>query len=152
MQLTPHFRLEEFTRSQTADRFGIDNAPPAEVLDAIRDVTAPSMELCRVLLGHPVTVTSGFRCKTLNTQIKGSKGSKHIRGLAVDFVCPGYGTPREIIQRLSDCRVPYAKIIEEFGRWVHIEFHGEPADRFIYFAERSNAGVKYHRVNPDSLI
>ena len=36
MQLTANFTLEEFTRSTTADRLGIDNTPNAQEIANIR--------------------------------------------------------------------------------------------------------------------
>ena len=56
MQLTQHFTLAELTKSSTAERLGLDNTPPPEVLPALTS-TAEMLERIRSTLGVPVTVT-----------------------------------------------------------------------------------------------
>ena len=36
MKLSEHFDLSEFTHSQTADRLGIDNAPPTNLFTKLQ--------------------------------------------------------------------------------------------------------------------
>lgn len=42
----------------------------------------------RKSLGHPLTVTSGYRCPEHNKKIGGAKGSKHMQGIAADIAMP----------------------------------------------------------------
>ena len=91
MLLSNNFSLEEFTRSETADRVGIKNRPLFEhVLNL--SYLASRMEAVRRLLGdRPLTITSGYRCHKLNVAVGGSATSDHTRGLACDFIKPlGY--------------------------------------------------------------
>lgn len=123
-RFTEHFALEEFTVSETAARRGLKNVPPAgsrEMRNLER--TAGVMERVRSLLGDkPVLITSGYRAPKVNAAVGGSKSSAHMHGLAADFSCPGFGTPREICRRLE----PYMKelgidqLIHEFNSWVHL--------------------------------
>jgi zinc D-Ala-D-Ala carboxypeptidase len=123
-QLTAHFALEEFTDSQTAARKGIPNVPPVGSPErANLKRTADVMEEVRTLLGDkPILVSSGYRSPAVNAAVGGSKSSAHMSGLAVDFSCPGYGTPRAICVALS----PHMKalgidqLIHEFDSWVHL--------------------------------
>lgn len=127
-QLSPNFTLEEATHSQIAIRQGIDNTPTdIETLERIRQ-TAEQMELVRSLLrDEPVTVSSWYRSPALNTAVGSGPTSAHLLGLAVDFICPGFGTPLEIARHLaSNSRgtpLRYDQIIHE-GSWVHIGFLG----------------------------
>jgi zinc D-Ala-D-Ala carboxypeptidase len=121
-QLSPHFHLTEFTYSQNASRAGIDNTPgPAEVLNLVH--AAQGMEAVRTLLhSQPITVTSGYRSPAVNRLAKGSsKTSAHMTGHAVDFICPAYGTPLEICERLAESGLEFDQLIQE-GTWVHIAF------------------------------
>lgn len=120
MNLTPHFTLEELTFSDTAQRLGIDNTPDNGVRDNLQ-LAANGMEMVRKLLGEPIRVNSGYRCKTLNTAIGGAKSSAHMDGLAVDFTCSNYGQPIAIVKALETGAVPFDKVIHE-GTWVHISF------------------------------
>ena len=123
MNLSPHFTLAEFTHSQTAARYGIDNDPPAHVLPKLA-ATAAGMELVRALLGKPITVSSGYRSSTLNRLLKGSKSSQHMAGEAVDFTCAAFGTPVDIVAAIVASDIPYDQCILEFGArgWTHISF------------------------------
>lgn len=91
MLLSKNFRLEEFTRSETADRVGIRNRPLFEhVLNL--SYLASRMEVLRRILGdRSITITSGYRCHQLNMAVGGSATSDHLKGLACDFIKPaGY--------------------------------------------------------------
>jgi uncharacterized protein YcbK (DUF882 family) len=43
------------------------------------------LDRIRTDFGHPITVTSGMRCKAHNKVIGGAKNSYHMKGLAVDL-------------------------------------------------------------------
>jgi len=118
MNLTPNFTLQELTISQTAERHGIDNTPDSEQIINLKRVCTV-LEAVRATIGRPVVVSSGFRCYDLNTAVGGSKKSRHMRGLAVDFYINSL-TPREVIDAVKDI-VPYRTLIDEFGRWVHLD-------------------------------
>jgi zinc D-Ala-D-Ala carboxypeptidase len=122
--LTDHFTVEEFTDSQTAARHSINNVPSPssrewQNLHRIANV----MEKVRTLLGDkPILISSGYRSPAVNTAVGGSKSSAHMSGLAADFTCPGFGTPRAICTKLE----PHMKalgidqLIHEFNTWVHL--------------------------------
>lgn len=143
MKLTPHFSLEELTRSSTAARLGIDNTPSEEVLHNLQE-TAERMEILRKLLGvysSPIYVDSGYRSPELNKAVGGSKTSAHLTGLAVDFVCPSVGTPKEIVQVLARSGLQFDQLIQE-GTWVHVSF--DPRMRGQVLTARFGAsGVTY---------
>jgi zinc D-Ala-D-Ala carboxypeptidase len=126
--LTEHFTLEEFTDSQTAARKGIPNVPPVgspERANLMR--TAETMELVRMMLGDkPVLVSSGYRSPAVNAAVGGSKSSAHMSGLAVDFSCPGFGTPKAICKKLEPRmrELGIDQLIHEFDSWVHLGLTG----------------------------
>lgn len=121
-QLSPHFSLEEMTFSQTAARRGIDNTPPEGVRQRL-ETTAARMEGVRRALGEkPIRVSSGYRSPALNDAIGGSDTSAHTLGWAVDFTCPGFGTPLQVAKALAESGIPFDQLIHEHGSWVHISF------------------------------
>ncbi len=119
MKLAPHFTLEEFTTSQEAARRGINNEPSAVIVANLTRL-ADTMEQVRNYLGHPIVISSGYRSPTLNTAIGGSKTSAHVKGLAADFTCPGYGTPLDVAKALAKSGIVFDQLIHEYGRWVHL--------------------------------
>lgn len=114
--LTPHFTLEELTHTDT----GLRNFPDDETLDALRR-TAHQMEHVRELLGHPIIVSSGYRSPAVNHAVRGAPESAHCWGFAVDFVCPGFGTPWEVATRIAGSPIKFDQLIREYG-WVHLSF------------------------------
>ena len=118
-ELTPHFSLEELTRSEAAARLGIDNSPPVELLAVLAD-TAQRMEDVRTLLGAPITVHSGYRNAAVNHLVGGVPTSAHLTGHAVDFVCPSWEND-DIATRISCSSIQFDQLILEYG-WVHISF------------------------------
>ena len=141
MRLTEHFRLEEFTRSTTATRLKIDNHVPDELMANIQ-LTANQLEFVRKALAHPIIITSGYRCPTLNSQVGGSQTSTHTKGLAVDFHS-AYGNPKQICQRLITAGVEFDKIIQEYNQWVHIEFSYSNQRRRVITAVKQNGKTIY---------
>jgi uncharacterized protein YcbK (DUF882 family) len=130
MNITEHFDLQEFIRSETAARRGIDNTPNEQILANIKRV-AERMEDVRKLLGFSIHITSGYRCSALNKLIGSKPTSRHVQGLACDFVCPEFGNPREIVEKLRDSDVMFDRVIlEHFNPntgdgWVHLDLGSE---------------------------
>ena len=137
MRLTEHFSLEELTASDTAARLGIDNTPSAEILATLK-ATAQRMEHVRLILGHPIEVTSGYRCAAVNRAIGSKDTSAHVLGHAVDFRCPGFGTPLAVARALAGYvdELEFDQLIHEFRRWVHISFHPHARRQRLTIDER----------------
>ncbi|RJR29567.1 peptidase M15 [Candidatus Microgenomates bacterium] len=117
--LTKNFPLAEFCFSETAERHGIVNElPPELLLNAKR--MCEYMEEVRAILGHkPITCTSGYRNPQVNRLVRGSKTSAHMKALAMDFRCYKYGTPFQIAEVLASVLVDFDQLIYE-GTWVHL--------------------------------
>lgn len=129
MNLTENFTLEELIESQTATRFGINNNPSQAVKNNLT-VLAEGLEKVRKLLGHPMLITSGFCCMELNRKIGGSDKSAHMMGYAADFVCPKFGTPKQIVDLIKKNGIQLDQCIEE-GTWVHISFAPAMRNQFL---------------------
>jgi hypothetical protein len=126
MNLSEHFTLAEFTRSETASRRNLDNTPDQDTIGNLI-ILAQGMEDVRKLLGHPIHINSAYRSPKVNSAVGGSKDSAHMKGFAADFTCPGFGDPWQICNEIikSDIRVDQL-ILEYFtvggGGWTHISF------------------------------
>lgn len=123
MQLSTHFSLKEAIYSPTAERQGLDNSPPPNILESMK-FTALKMEAVRQLLGNrAIYVTSWYRGPELNKLVRGATESQHTKGEAVDFICTGYGNIKQICKKLIDSKdvIQYDQLILE-PSWVHISF------------------------------
>ncbi len=85
MQLTPHFKLSEFTRSATASRLGIDNTIPEALIPNLRNLCEQVLEPLRVYYGRPIIISSGYRSPPLNKAVGGVSNSQHLLGEAADI-------------------------------------------------------------------
>jgi len=116
--LSPHFTLEEFTVTQHRD---IDNIPPDDLQPALHQTAAGLESVRRLLDDHAVIVTSGYRSARLNRAVGGASHSAHVRGEAVDFICPEFGDVAAIVRRVAAGPVRFDQLIDE-GRWAHLSF------------------------------
>jgi hypothetical protein len=125
--LSENFTLEEATISQTASRFGIDNSNPEHKTIETAKRTALKMEKVRATLGAPVRVNSWIRCIALNRALRSKDDSQHVKGEAVDFIAPKFGTPLEICKKLIQEQklVGFDQLILEHS-WVHISWNSLP--------------------------
>lgn len=127
MNLSDHFTLEEAVLSQTASRQNIPNAPTPDIIVTLT-VTARQMERVRALLQNPITVSSWYRSPALNHAVGGVPNSQHQTGEAVDFICPGAGSPADICRSilLYPELITFDQLILEHT-WVHISFSAVPS-------------------------
>jgi len=100
VKLSPHFRLSEMIRSDTARARGLYQVPPPAVVERLRELAGELLEPVRASVG-PLRVTSGYRRPRVNAAVGGSDTSAHMSGWAADVV-PVRGTPEQIMLLLHD--------------------------------------------------
>ena len=142
MQLTKHFTLAELTNSSTAQRLGLANTAPPEIVPRLLR-TAEMLERIRATLGVPVIVTSGYRAPAVNKAVGGVTSSDHMQGHAADIVAPGYGTATQIARTLAPLvsTLGIGQIILEGVKgkqWVHVSTRvpDKPANRVITITDK----------------
>ena len=153
MQLSKHFHLQEFLRSGTAERLGIDNRiEPGSAVEAnLQALCERLLQPIRGGLG-PVHVTSGYRCPALNKALGGAGSSAHVYGRAADIVVTGHA-PHAVCAWVIRACLPFDQLIHEFGQWTHIAI--APQDnknrREILTAARQDGRTVYqpglHRID-----
>ena len=120
LRLSENFYLDEFTRSETAARFGIEIT-----VKKGSDIWLSLERLCRTVLQPlrdevgPVTILSGYRPDTVNSLVGGSPTSQHRFGQAADIVVADM-TPLEVCQAISWFSLPFDELIHEYGHWCHV--------------------------------
>lgn len=127
MMLSPHFRLSEFTKSQTAEKFQLYNIPREEAEVAnLRALATQVLEPVRALFGKYVIVTSGFRCSTLNRLVGGVPTSQHLLGEAADIIVRGVPC-FDAAAAIKASDIPFDQLIYEvrkredsLSEWLHI--------------------------------
>jgi len=148
IQLSKNFYLDEFTRSQTATRHGIEIEVNrgTRLFDNLQRLCQEILQPLRDNLGS-VHVTSGYRPPKVNQLIGGATTSRHLRGLAADIVVTGH-SPLKVAQWLDRHRMtlPFDYCIHEFGRWVHVSVppvDERPRYRLLTAYREENGKTRY---------
>lgn len=146
--LSAHFALEEFTRSDVAERHGIVITvdPGSEVETCLKALCGEILEPARGALG-PITILSGYRPEEVNHLVGGASSSQHCKGQAADIIMGGL-TPLELCKWFEQSKLPVDQCIHEFGRWCHVSFnpHGVPRRQFLTAKFDKTEGVTaYHQ-------
>ena len=134
MQLSKHFTLEEFTKSMTAQRKGIDNTPGSGDIKNLEDLCYEVLEPVRNKFDKPVRITSGYRSEALCEAIGSKKTSQHAKGQAADFEVPGI--PNIKIAYWIQANCDFDQLILEYYSpsdgskgWVHCSYNEKGSNR-----------------------
>ena len=125
MKLTENFSLNELTKSQTAERKGIDNNPSAEHQENLKSLCEMILQPIRDHFGQVVSVSSGYRSQDLCVAIGSSTQSQHAKGQASDFEI--FGISNKELADYIDQNLDYDQLILEYWKgedepnsgWVH---------------------------------
>jgi zinc D-Ala-D-Ala carboxypeptidase len=150
MKLSKNLTLKEVTKSDTANRLGIDNTPEDFDIKNLRAIAEEVFQPLRDHFGVPLFVSSGFRSKKLNKAIGGSKYSQHMVGEALDIDADVYGrvTNRELFMFIKENLI-FDQLIWEFGDddtpdWVHVSYKEKGQNKKqVKRAYRDSKGVYY---------
>lgn len=121
-----YFTIEELSASTEARKMGIDNTPTAEAVDNLTALVEAVLDPLRNRYGHPIHVSSGYRCPRLNKAVGGSATSQHMTGEAADIYV---GNPKDkaMLFSLIYYLLPFDQLIWERGNdeapaWVHVSY------------------------------
>ena len=134
MQLSKHFKLAEFTKSQIAARHGLKNLPGAGEVKNLENVCYEILEPVRAKFEKPVLITSGFRSLEVNRILGSSDGSQHCKGQAVDFEIGGIPNIKVAYWIQANCDFDqlileyYQPDVDQSG-WVHVSYNEKGANR-----------------------
>lgn len=151
MKLSPNLSLAEVTKSATAIKRGIVNAPTQEHLQNLKRVAEHVFQPIREHFGKPLAVSSGYRSEQLNALIGGSKTSQHSLGQALDLDADVYGglTNAAVFHYIKD-HLTFDQLIWEFGTdeepaWVHVSYKAEGNRGEVLVAYKDNNKTRYKK-------
>ena len=133
MRLSKNFTLSEITKSNTAKRLGIDNAPNQEHLNNMQILIRDLIQPMRDALG-PIRISSGYRSPVLNRAIGGSTKSQHCKGQALDlqFWSEGEMCNKKIYDWVLKEGIEFDQMINEFDyAWIHISLRPDDKNRRV---------------------
>lgn len=126
-----YFSIKEMYASAKANENGIDNTPPLEVKANLVELVDDLLDPLREAWGSGINVTSGYRCKILNTLVGGAPTSAHLSGYAADLF-PANKKIREfkqfVVKWLKNNNIQFDQCICETNsrgsQWVHLGLKG----------------------------
>ena len=127
MRLSANFTLQEFTKSQTATRQGLDNTPNEQHLASAKKLFENVVQKVRENFGVTV-INSGYRGPALNEAVGGSTKSQHCikENLEFDQLILEFYTPG----------------IPDSG-WVHVSYKSEGNRKHVLTAMKENGKTVY---------
>ncbi len=148
MKLTANFSLSELTKSQTAERKGIDNTPSPEHQENLKSLCTNVLQPIRDHFGKVVTVSSGYRSPELCVAIGSKTTSQHAKGEAADFEI--FGLSNKTLADYIDSELLYDQLILEYWNesdpnsgWVHCSFSRGNNRKQYLRAYKENGKTKY---------
>ena len=148
MKLSKNFSLAEFTKSQTAERKGIDNTPQGEHMDAAVALFENVVQPVRDHYGRGVKVNSAYRHPDVNKAVGGSTTSDHCKGMAADIEIPGVPNA-ELAEWIKD-NCEFRQLILEFytpgipdSGWVHVSYNPADNKKQVLTAMKENGKTVY---------
>ena len=127
-KITENFTMEEFTRSETAEKLGIRNEPDSRAKLAIVNLCAKLLQPLRDIYGNPIRINSGYRCPELNKAVGGVPNSMHQNGEASDLSIDGKA--RELLELIEENHLPFDQaILYRKQNFLHVSLKAEGEQR-----------------------
>ena len=127
MKLSKNFYLSELTKSQTAERMGLDNNPSEDETENLRLLCERVLQPIRDHFDDIVTVSSGYRNEILSEKIGSSRKSQHCKGQACDFEI--FGVPNNKVSDWIKENLMFDQLILEYWEpgqpnsgWIHVSY------------------------------
>tara|TARA_R100000773_G_C4220382_1_gene119057 strand:+ start:3477 stop:3929 length:453 start_codon:yes stop_codon:yes gene_type:complete len=142
MRLSKNFTLAEFTKSQTAERKGIDNTPSDNHIESMELLCNEVLEPIRYHFDKPIMINSGYRSVALCEAIGSKATSQHAKGEAADIEIPGVDN-LDIAIFIMD-NLDFDQLIlecytgEPSSGWVHVSFKDVENRKDVLTYDRTN--------------
>ena len=135
-RISKHISYKEATYSDYAKKYKIANKPNEEHIDSMELLAEKIFEPLREWVGCPIRVNSMFRSEKLNSALKGSKTSSHMKGQAMDITSMACGkddckSNLDMFHYIKD-NLDFDQLIWEFGsepKWLHVSYNSEKENR-----------------------
>ena len=151
MKLSDNFSLLELTKSQTAERKGIDNTPSPEHQENLKLLCTHILQPIRDHFERVVSVSSGYRSEALCTAIGSKTTSQHAKGQAADFEIYGLSN-QELANNIKE-NLDYDQLILEYwtpespnNGWIHCSYNSEGNRKEYLRAYKNEGKTKYERI------
>ena len=151
MNLTTNFSLLELTKSQPAERKGIDNTPSPDHQESLKLLCTHILQPVRDHFERVVSVSSGYRSPELCLAIGSKTTSQHAKGEAADFEI--FGVSNKELADWIHFNLNYDQLILEYWKeedpnsgWVHCSYIEGNNRRQYLRAYKEDGKTKYEQL------
>ena len=151
MKLSENFSLLELTKSQTAERKGIDNSPSPEHQENLKLLCTHVLQPVRDHFERVVSVSAGYRSEELCLAIGSKTTSQHAKGQAADFEI--FGMYNQELAIWIQENLDYDQLILEYWKkedpnsgCVHCSYKGNANRKQSLKAYKENGRTKYEKL------
>jgi len=135
-KISKHISYKEATHSNYAKQHKITNKPKEEHIENMELLAEKVFEPLREWVGCPIRVNSMFRSEKLNSALKGSKTSSHLKGQAMDITSMACEkddckSNLDMFHYIKD-NLDFDQLIWEFGsepKWLHVSYNNKKDNR-----------------------
>lgn len=129
-----YFSISEFAKSDIANKRGIDNRLPEELVPHAEYLINQVLDPLREWYGKPIYINSGYRCPKLNSAVGGVKNSFHLTGCAADIDVHNLGENKKLFEYIKK-NLPFTELgWEGGGRWVHVAIvKGREKEKEVFY-------------------
>lgn len=118
-----YFKIEELTRSTTAEKMDIPNVPNEQETKSLVNLVINVLDPVREYIGKPVYVNSGFRSEEVNKAVGGVSSSQHRKGQAADITRRNKSENKEIFDYIAN-NLDFDQLIDEKNyQWIHVSYN-----------------------------
>ena len=147
-RISKHISYKEAVGSNYAKQKGIKNKPNEDQVENMKLLAEKVFEPLREWVGCPIRVNSMFRSKELNSAIKGSSTSSHMKGEAMDITRMACGKENcksnlDMFHWIKD-NLEFDQLIWEFGaipKWLHVSYNKDKNRKQVLVTKKR--GVYY---------
>ena len=147
-RISKHISYKEAVGSNYAKQKGIKNKPNEDQVENMKLLSEKVFEPLREWVGCPIKVNSMFRSLELNTALKGSKTSSHMKGEAMDITRMACGKENcksnlDMFHWIKD-NLEFDQLIWEFGKepkWLHVSYNKDKNRKQVLVTKKR--GVYY---------
>jgi len=147
-RISKHISYKEAVGSNYAKQKGIKNKPNEDQVENMKLLAKEVFEPLREWVDAPIKVNSMFRSLELNTALKGSKTSSHMKGEAMDITRMACGKENcksnlDMFHWIKD-NLEFDQLIWEFGsipKWLHVSYNKDKNRKQVLVTKKR--GVYY---------
>lgn len=147
-RISKHISYKEAVGSNYAKQKGIKNKPNEDQVENMKLLAEKVFEPLREWVECPIRVNSMFRSLELNTALKGSKTSSHMKGEAMDITSMACGKENcksnlDMFHWIKD-NLEFDQLIWEFGsipKWLHVSYNKDKNRKQVLVTKKR--GVYY---------